>query len=451
MNARSVMMSLCFAGCFMSSITRYNINIAIIAMVTTSSVETSTNETHVPPNGMMRFNWDPEQQGLILGSLFYTYIMFQVPTGVIAERIGASALLSISLIASAVINIATPFIAGSIYILISSRLLLGVMQASGFPASYALLNQWTPDEEKAFAFSLLRAGAQFGSVVSSLGSGYLSQHLGWMYVFWISGMLSLAVGIVNLFLMKDTPEKCRWISTEELDLISLHRGGGENKSSSRIKIPWVKLLSSPAILSALVFKFAYYWIFFLITSTFPSYLSRERGLDIGSDGLAIAAFNLCYAVSLSLTGSLATRLICRCSRTRSRKLFALVTGVGSAVCVSAVPMIESPYLMLALVYLCGLFLGFSSGADVPLPAEMSHNFPATIFGIINMGMISGSICPSAAGWMIAHYEPPLAWILIFSSASVLMITTTLIFTLFASAERLDFDIEIEPNSDRNSW
>jgi len=37
-------------------------------------------------NGTGDFNWDSEEQGLILGAFFYGYIATQIPGGILAEK-----------------------------------------------------------------------------------------------------------------------------------------------------------------------------------------------------------------------------------------------------------------------------------------------------------------------------------------------------------------------------
>lgn len=65
---------------------RINLSVAIVAM---TEIRTVTNE-----NGTISteqdFDWDTKQQGLVLSSFFYGYILTQVIGGYIASRIGGS-------------------------------------------------------------------------------------------------------------------------------------------------------------------------------------------------------------------------------------------------------------------------------------------------------------------------------------------------------------------------
>ena len=96
------------------------------------------------------FDWDQKEQGIILGAFFYGYILFQVVGGRLAEVFGAKWLCAGGIGVSIVINALTPTIARThnYYLLLSSRVCLGMFQAFIFPSCYALFAKWAPDHER---------------------------------------------------------------------------------------------------------------------------------------------------------------------------------------------------------------------------------------------------------------------------------------------------------------
>lgn len=455
-NVRHIILVLCVtAGCF-TSIARYNINIAIVDMtsgpqpppdiplgngssVTLHELRPLSNE-NIP---VTRYAWDQQVQGMILASVFWTYMTFQVPSGVIIEWFGSRWIITLSLFVSAIINLITPLITGCTMSFVASRMILGVFQAGCLPGAFALLVKWMPLHERSFAFSLLRVGAIIGSVLTSMVSGFMCQRYGWPSVFYLSGIVTIIAGLLVATFMREYPEDHAWMTKKELSLI---RGddqtGGRDGKKKKLPIPWKKILSSPAILSYGLFKFAMFWIFFTLSAKLPTYLNDVKEMDIGSNGVTNSIYNLVYGISLSITGYLSDRIIERklLSRTATRKSFSIVTGFGSAACLFFVPFVDSPCLMHLLLYFGAFCLGFSSGGDVPLPSEMSRNYPATIFSLINMiSMISGCTSPSFAGLILTSFKPAVAWPVIFVCASLAMALATAIFLVWASAERLDFD------------
>lgn len=466
---RFTVLALCVAACFFTSITRYNLNIALVDMTSNHSSVSKVNLTNIEhrskyidqafnsltpilgtesrsSSSVTRYHWDQQVQGLLLGSLYWTYMIFQIPSGVIVERFGSRWIVTVSLIASGIINIITPLITGSTAAFIATRLALGIFQAGCFPGSYALLVKWMPLYERSFAFSLLRVGAVFGSVATALASGIMCESLGWPSVFYVAGILSLVGGLVVAVCLREYPEEHPWITQKELSIIKSAKKEDTGEEKTKPPIPWFKIFTSPAILSYGFFKFALFWVFFSLSTKLPTYLSSEKGMDIGSNGVTNSLFNLSYGISLTITGYLSDRVIERklLSRTATRKSFSIVTGFGSAFCLIFVPFVSSPNLMHFLLYFSGICLGFSSGGDVPLSSEMSKNFPATIFALINMfSMISGCTSPSFAGIILTSFSSHVAWPIIFVSASLTMVLATVIFLIFATAERLTFDIEAD--------
>ncbi len=69
-----------------------------------------------------------------------------------------------------------------------------------------------------------------------------------------------------------------------------------------------------------------------------------------------------------------------------------------------VPMVKcSEYSVTGLLVTAQFFSGMISGGDLPLPAELSPKFPATIYALNNMvSMSTGFIAPLVAGEILEH-------------------------------------------------
>lgn len=154
---RFIMVSLIILATAIDYITRVNINIAIVTMVSSNSSHTleqrstcpsksdsvtsqrehATSAVHSPPAVEPKypgeqFDWSPTVQGIILGSFWYSYIVMQVPSGRMAEEFGGKTIVAISLIGSGVINLITPLVAPSVTLLVISRMALGFIQGGEY-------------------------------------------------------------------------------------------------------------------------------------------------------------------------------------------------------------------------------------------------------------------------------------------------------------------------------
>ena len=75
-----------------------------------------------------------EQSGWFMGAFFWTYAIFQVPSGWFAERLGTRIALSIFAVGWSVATLAVG-VAPGFWLLIAAQLMMGVAQAGIFPAA----------------------------------------------------------------------------------------------------------------------------------------------------------------------------------------------------------------------------------------------------------------------------------------------------------------------------
>lgn len=251
-----------------------------------SSFPTIHDETHNVVNPNLTYDWSPKTQGIVLGSFWYSYMCMQVPSGRMAEVSGGKWIVAISLVGSAVINLITPLITGSMAVLITSRILLGVLQGGIFPSCYAMLYKWMPLRERSFALAFMDVGSTIGSIVAASLTGYLSEHGfagGWPSSFYVSGIISAATCVIWVTCTYSIPEEHPFISNVELRYIQQSRGTGKNphgsdSASSKLgsesrPVPWRAILTSTPVLAVIASKFSLGWTFFTILTKLPSYLN----------------------------------------------------------------------------------------------------------------------------------------------------------------------------------
>lgn len=483
-HVRHLILVLCVMSSAVVYITRININIAIVAMVEPMNVSVNAvkgnnamntsiadqtcpvvkSHAAVSPasvsvdkrkNGHStqldispeRYKWDQGLQGLILGSFYYTYILFQIPSGLLAERIGGRTLISLSLIGSSIVNAITPFIASYPTVMIFSRIFLGAIQAGIYPGAFAMCNTWLQLKERAFAFGMTEAGACIGTIFTYFTAGYISESLGWPWVFYIAGIVSFISFVIFILLASDDPRSHPCISRNEL----LERPPQEQVSASKepkLATPWISILFCPAVLATGLFKFSLGWTYTTIGSKLPAYLNDIMHEDISSNGVINGIMNLIFTISMGLGGVLSEKMIQRklASRTNTRKLYSIVSGFGSALCILLIPLADcNRTALLTILYVGSFCLGSASGSDVPLASEMSENFPATLYSLLNMvAMGSGFITPSFVGYLLdGSTDLRSSWARVFYFSSSLTAIATVIFILFASAERQKFDLKID--------
>jgi len=158
--------------------------------------------------------------GFGAGVFFFGYFLFEVPSNLILDRVGARLWIARVMITWGLISGAFAFIQGemSFYGL---RFLLGAAEAGFFPGIILYLGYWFPIRYRAGVVSLFMAAAPvsvlLGSPVSSALlelEGVLGLH-GWQWMFLIEAVPAVILGFVVLVYLTDRPEKAAWLSDDQ--------------------------------------------------------------------------------------------------------------------------------------------------------------------------------------------------------------------------------------------
>jgi len=158
--------------------------------------------------------------GLGAGLFFIGYFIFEVPSNLIMQRVGARLWIARIMIVWGLVSMSMMFISGvaGFYLV---RFLLGVAEAGFFPGVILYLTYWYPAKERARIVALFASGALLagvlgsplsGSILDLQGKGGLE---GWQWLFLLEGIPAVLMGLVVLIALPNRPQKARWLSDEE--------------------------------------------------------------------------------------------------------------------------------------------------------------------------------------------------------------------------------------------
>jgi ACS family tartrate transporter-like MFS transporter len=164
--------------------------------------------------------FSPSVFGFGAGIFFLGYFLFEVPSNLILEKVGARLWIARVMITWGMVSAAFAFIRGdtSFYIL---RFLLGVAEAGFFPGIILYLSYWFPARYRAGVVSLFMAAAPISVVLGSpISSALLEMNgllglKGWQWMFLMEAVPAILLGFVVLFYMTDRPEKAKWLKDDE--------------------------------------------------------------------------------------------------------------------------------------------------------------------------------------------------------------------------------------------
>ena len=92
----------------------------------------------------------PERWGWVLGAFVLTYGLFEVPTGVMGDRVGQRKVLTRVVVWWSVFTCLTGSVSGFLPLLVT-RLLFGVGEAGAYPNIAGVIARWFPPGERARA------------------------------------------------------------------------------------------------------------------------------------------------------------------------------------------------------------------------------------------------------------------------------------------------------------
>jgi D-galactonate transporter len=194
--------------------------------------------------------------GFGAGIVYFGYALFEIPSNLLLERIGArktfariTILWGITSMAMMLVKTATWF-----YIL---RFLLGSFEAGLLPGVILYLTYWFPARRRAQMVAWFLTSIPLSSILGSPISGWVMGSMGgraglanWQWLFVVEGIPSIVAGLLALVIVVDKPEHARWLDDREkrlvlADLEADRREAGlrEHGLARALKLPKVWLLT----------------------------------------------------------------------------------------------------------------------------------------------------------------------------------------------------------------
>jgi MFS transporter, ACS family, tartrate transporter len=156
------------------------------------------------------------------GIFFLGYCLFEIPSNMILERVGARLWISRIMVTWGLISAGLMFVRtpAAFYLL---RFLLGVAEAGFFPGVIYYLSLWYPTAHRARAIAAFMTAVPVTGLIGGPLSGALLElnglHglAGWQWLFLLEGLPAVILGTSVLFYLKDRPETTHWLTPAERD------------------------------------------------------------------------------------------------------------------------------------------------------------------------------------------------------------------------------------------
>jgi MFS family permease len=338
--------------------------------------------------------------GFGAGIVYLGYALFEIPSNLLLERIGARKTFARITILWGVTSIATMFVRTPIqfYVL---RFLLGSFEAGLFPGVLVYLTYWFPARRGAQMVSLFVTSVPISTILGSPISGWIMGAMGgraglanWQWLFVLEGIPSIVIGILTLLIMVDKPAQAGWLTEGEkrlvlADLEADRRTAGprERGFGQALKLGKVWLLTAIRFCGVSSSATIGFWV--------PAII---RGFGVKSAFAIGMLSTVPYIVAL-----VAVVLVGRHSdRTLERRYHAGLPYVASGLGLIGIGVFAgSPVLAFACLIMAVAGPTVANGPFWQIPSILLAGSAAAggIALINSIGSLSGWVGPSVVGWL----------------------------------------------------
>lgn len=158
--------------------------------------------------------------GLGAGIFFLSYTILEVPSNRILARVGARIWISRIMVTWGIVTILMSLVHNE-WTFYLGRFLLGAAEAGFYPGIIYFLTRWFPRAARGRAFSLFQIGGPIALMIGSpLAGGLLEMDgvlslAGWQWVFIVTGVPAVVLGVIAFFYLTDAPSKATWLDDRQ--------------------------------------------------------------------------------------------------------------------------------------------------------------------------------------------------------------------------------------------
>jgi MFS transporter, ACS family, tartrate transporter len=344
--------------------------------------------------------------GLGAGIFFAGYFIFEVPSNIILEKVGARVWIARIMITWGLVSAGMAFVQGetSFYIV---RFLLGVAEAGFFPGIILYLTYWYTSVERAKMIGLFMVAIALSSIIGSPLSAFILANMGglldlkgWQWLFIIEATPAIILGAVTYFYLTDKPADASWLTPDERQRVT-QRLAAEKASREAVRKYSVRqALTNPRVLGlALVY-------FGIVTGLYG--LGFWLPQIVKAFGLSTSMIGWVVAIPYVFSAIIMVPWSRHSDHTGER-----VWHVAAAAFIGGAGLIAGAYLGDPVLAMVALTLG-SIGTFAALPtfwtlptALLTGTAAAAGIALINsIGNLGGFAGPYLVGWIRETFKDP---------------------------------------------
>jgi len=340
--------------------------------------------------------------GFGAGIFFVGYFLFEVPSNLVLEKIGARLWIARIMVTWGVIS-ACMMLVKTDFWFYTLRFLLGAAEAGFFPGVILYMTYWFPAAQRCRMNALFLTAVAISNIIGAPVSGSIMQFLdgargwqGWQWLFLLEGIPSILLGALVLLLLPDGPQKARWLNVSERALVLRRLAEDEaSKATSRLRHRFTDVFRDGRVW-ALAFCYLCIQIGFYGVNFWMPTIIQELGID-QHDYLKVGLLSMVpwgVAMVAMLVNS------SHSDRSGERFRHAIIPMLASAIGLLGLALVGHaplPSIVCLALVTSGLLAEIAVFWSIP-PAFLSGTAAAAgIAGINSVGGLGGFIGPDLIG------------------------------------------------------
>jgi MFS family permease len=367
-------------GVLVNYFDRVNLSVAHAALITTFAISNVTF-------------------GYLSAAYNWTYALCQLPMGVMLDKFGvrrvgrvSSFIWSVASFAAAV----TPNLGG----FFAARLLLGIGEAPTFPSYAKATGYWFPAKERSSATSIFDGAAKFASAIGVPIIGILLLKVGWRWSFAATGLISFLYFVLFYRIYRDPADDPK-LTALERDYILEKNADTPIEPAEMASFGF--LIRQPKVIGVTVGFGAYNYVFYLLLTWLPSYLSQALHIDLLHSFLYTGVpWLIGWTCEMVVGGWLVDHLIGRGWNPSTVQRVVLIGGTTFGLGIIGAAYAQTA--MVALLWISISLGGLSSASAVgwSIPSLIGpRGSVGTLAGIQNFSsQFSGILAPIVTGYLV---------------------------------------------------
>lgn len=328
-----------------------------------------------------------------IGWLEWTFVLgyaaFQLPGGIIGQRLGARRMFIVISLLAFLATILTPLAplalsgAALLTALLGLQLLLGLAHGPIFPVSSGVMEAWFRPEQWALVQGLQSMGLQVAAAFTPPLIASLMDAFGWQHALFWPALPALALIAVWAWYGRNTPAEHPAVTAEELAELGADAVAQVQSAISRRRLG--RLLGNRSILLLTFSYICMNYVFYLIANWCFLYLVQERHFGMLEGGLLAAAPPLAAAAGAGIGGKFASDLCARFGFRWGFRLVPLMALPASGALLLVTVYASNPYAAVAALALCYAIVELTEGSYWAATMFVARTDTMSATGVLNTG------------------------------------------------------------------